>query len=274
MEPQLVAQYGNTVIDAKSNALLRGTGKYNPPPIFEQTTDRGNAYVNALNIYENTSPMMSGSDTAVIYEDKLEEWHKRSPESYKVGSTGMHPEAPGSWDRTPFGESEYQHWARASVNQTPSSLLNFFFHKNNIEYIQDRIISEVKRIKKIDVSKQSVDELLIIMRNHYQKALTGWLPHEGNPNDVYPRGETPCSLEGQLSRLNKSVLEETVKQVISGSDMYQQYYKDASSLPLPLTHPTLTTMKGSRVLSENVGFNNGHEFTESIQSYNERFNIL
>ena len=118
------------------------------------------------------------------------------------------------------------------------------------------------------------------MRNHYVKALSGSLPHENpnggppNLNEVYPRGETPCSLEVQISRLNKSVLEECVKQVISGSDMYMQYYKDASSIPVPLTRPSYTAMKGSRVLSESVGFNNGHIFTNSIQSYNEKDNIV
>ena len=169
-----------------------------------------------------------------------------------------------------------------SVQQDPSNLNTFFFSSENIDYLQNRIVSDIKKIKKVDISKQSVDELLIIMRNYYSKALCGWLPHapygttgKGNPNEVYSRGETPCTIEQQLSRLNKAVLEETIKQIFpSGADMYMQYYKDASSLPLPLTHPTYTSQKGSRVLSENVGFNNGHEYTKSVASYNERYNIL
>lgn len=280
MDPELVAQYGNIIVDANTNAQLRGMGNFNPPPNYEQTTDRGNAYVNALNLYESTDPKRSPPENMPIYEDQLKQWHDKSKSSYTVGSTGLHPESFNSWNRTQFGESEYQHWARNSVQQDPSALLEFFFDTQNVDYIQNRIVSEVKRIKNLDISKQSVDELLVIMRQYYQRALSGWLPHENpsggkqNLNEVYPRGETPCSLEGQISRLNKSVIEEAVKQVISGTDMYMQYYKDASSLPLPLTRPTYTTMKGSRVLSENIGFNNGHVFTNSIQSYNEKDNIL
>jgi hypothetical protein len=221
---------------------------------------------NQIAAYEATS-----SNTP-IYEDQLKDWHESK--TFTVGTTGLHPQQKKSWGRTPFGESEYETWARKSVQQDPSSLLNFFFSKENIEYIQDRIVSDIKRIKKVDISKQSVDELLIIMRNHYQKALSGWLPHQGSKTEVYPRGETPCSLETQLTRLNKSVLEECIKQTISGIDMYLTYYKDASSLPLPLTHPTYTSQKGSRTLSENVGFNSGHEFTKANNSFNERFNIF
>ncbi len=276
----LNAQYGNTIIDANTNAYLRGTGNYNPPPNYDQTVDRGNAYVNALNMYERTNPQTSEPQNMPIYEDQLKDWHNRSSKQYEVGTTGLHPENFKSWDRTIFGESEYQNWARKSVHQDPNSLLNFFFDKDNVEYLQNRIVSEIQRIKKVEISKQSVDELLIIMRNHYQRALSGWLPHENakgivsNLNEVYPRGETPCSLEGQISRLNKSVLEEAVKQILSSIDMYQQYYKDASSLPLPLTHPTYTTQKGSKVLSESIGFSDGHEFTRSVSAYNERNNIL
>jgi len=287
---ELNTAYGNTIISAKTNAFLRGSGQYNTPPNYEQTVDRGNAYVNALNVYENDNKnVKSDPETMPIYEEQLKQWHDKNKTSYQVGDTGFHPENFDSWKRSEFGESEYQTWARTSVHQAPSVLLEFFFSTENVDYLQSRIVSEVKNIKNVDISKQSVDELLIIMRNHYLKALSGWLPHENtmggttsspprsgtqNLNEVYPRGETPCSLEGQISRLNKSVLEETVKQVLGSVDMYQQYYKDASSLPLPLTHPTLTSMKGSRVLSENVGFNSGHEFTDSIQSYNERYNIL
>lgn len=273
---ELNAQYGNIIVDANANAFLRGSGAFNPPPNYEQTTDRGNNFMDALNVYEN-SGNTSKSDYATlpIYEDQLTNMQKEGNQHYQVGSTGIHPEKFGSWDRTEFGSDMYQEWGRGSIQQSPSNLNTFFFSKDNIDYLQNRIVSDIKRIKKVDISKQSVDELLIIMRNYYQKALSGWLPHAGgNPNEVYSRGETPCSIEEQLSRLNRSVLEETIKQTLSGIDMYMQYYKDASSLPLPLSLPTYTTQKGSRVLSENVGFNNGHEYTKSVDSYNQRYNIL
>ena len=176
--------------------------------------------------------------------------------------------------------NQYTDWAMKSVQQNPNVLLNFYFSTENVNYILKRISEEVKNIRGIQIAPQSKDELLIIMRNYYQRALSGWLPHEDqngkvtNKNEVYPRGETTCGLESRLSRLNKATIEECVKQVISGADMYMKYYEDASSLPLPLEHPTYTSQKGSRILSENVGFNSGHEFTNAINSYNERYNIL
>jgi hypothetical protein len=264
---ELNAQYGNIIIDAKVNAKLRGTGNYNPPPNYEQTVDRGNAYVEALNVYSRNNPNIPEPQT-------LNETQLNSKQIYEVGNTGFHPQQFESWDRTQFGESEYQNWARSSVQQDPNTLLNFFFANENVDYIQDRIVSEVRRIKKVEISKQSVDELLIIMRNHYQRALSGWLPHENSKTSVYPRGEAECSLTSQISRLNKSVLEECVKQIVGGVDMYKQYYKDASSLPIPLSHPTYVTQKGSMVLSESVGFSNGHAMTRSIDSYNQQYNIM
>ena len=149
---ELVAQYGNIIVDPNTAANLRGSGAYNPPPNYEQTTDRGKAYVNALNLYERTNPKTSEPQNMPIYEDQLKQWHNQSPQKYVVCSTSMHPQKFDSWNRTQFGESEYQHWARNSVQQDPNSLLNFFFATENIDYIQNRIIAEVKRIKKI-VSK-------------------------------------------------------------------------------------------------------------------------
>lgn len=264
-------QYGNILTLQSQSAKQRGSGQFNPPPLFQQSTDRGPSYAQALNFYENNYAMFNKppqNETDPINNQ------------YHVGSTGFHTESQG-WARDlsiPEDNSDqYTSWAMKSVHQTPNVLLNFFFSKENVKYLLDRIVQEVKRIKGVDISQQSQDELLIIMRNHYQRALSGWLPISENPQQqklAYPRGEKPCSLTSMLTRLNKSVLEECVKQVLSGVDMYKTYYKDASSLPIPLDRPTYMSAKGSRILSENVGFDSGHEFTRSVQSYNQRYNII
>ncbi len=267
---ELNTQYGNVIIDANTNALVRGQGNYNPPPIYEQTEDRGKAYVDALNHYQ-VSHKYPEPEKTPIYEQQLTQWGKNE---YSVGNA-MHPQAAGSWNRNPFGENEYQTFATKAVQQDPSVLIEFFYSTENVDYIQNRIISEVKRIQDVDINRQNTDELMILMTNAYQRALSGWLNHEGgNNNEVYPRGETPCSLENQIARLNKSVLEETVKQVLSGIKMYQTYYKDASSLPLPLSRELYVSQKGSRILSENVGFSSSRDFNIANTSYNERYNIL
>lgn len=268
------ADYGDSIVNSNFNAFQRGSGQYNPPPLFEQTTDRGKAYTQALNYYEDKEKFHS-------VNDENTQKYKIPPREYSVGVSGLYTQDE-SWDRpNPEGVgNQYTDWAMRSVQQNPSVLLNFYFSTENVQYILKRISQEIKNIRGIEISPQSQDELLIIMRNHYQRALSGWLPHEDslgkitNKNEVYPRGETTCGLESRLSRINKATIEECTKQVLSGVDMYMQYYKDASSMPMPLERPRYLSEKGSRVLSENVGFNSGHEFTNGINSYNQRYNIL
>lgn len=209
-----------------------------------------------------------------------------------VGSS-IHPEKLGSWNRPDFknsqGFSQYEVWALKSLNTTPSALLNFFFSEDNVNYLLDKMVSEVYRIRGIQIQKQSIDELLIIMRNKYMYALTGWLPMNAkelqnvykygtvqNPNGLaYNSNIEGCTnLEFQIKQLNKSVLEECIKQILSGIDAYQKYYADASSLPVPLSRSVYTSMKGADVLQPNIAFESGHEASRAIASYNQRFNII
>ena len=282
------AAYGNLMLGANDMAFQRGSGNFNPPPLWEQTTDRGPAYSQAANLYIDRAddrPKLPSLPTAPLadYAAYLDTLNKLP---YSVGNTGMHPEEPGSWNRPNVDgvSARYEEFAGRASHLDPNTLMSFFFSPENVDYLQQRIVQEIKRIRKVDISPQSEDELLVIMNNHYQKALSGWLPHadasgkitDKSKRSVYPRGPgQSCSLTERLERLNKSVLEETVKQVLSGVNMYMQYYKDASSLPLPLERPTYTSMKGSNVLSERVGLDdNPHEFNRSVTSFNERYNIL
>lgn len=310
------ADYGTFIVNSNDLAKQRGTGNFNPSPSFYQTVDRGPAFSQALNYYSNFQPdtehkvlaPRSGSvdrrstrndscsdnklnminanknanDISSTYNNLLDK-EKREP--YMVGTSYFHPQKVDSWEspRHTWGTDEYQEWAAAALRMEPNLLMNFFFSKENVEYILDTIINEVYRLRSIRVGKQSVDELLIIMKNKYEYALSGWLPHPGpkGPQGVYFRGEIPGpngqayydnGLKIQLQRLNESVLEECVKQVISGADMYNKFFNDASTLPMPLDLPVLTSMKGSSVLQENVGFTSGR--SKDITSYNERFNII
>ena len=83
-----------------------------------------------------------------------------------------------------------------------------------------------------------------------------------------------CSLTRRLDRMNKAVLQEALIEIFGGIDMYRTYYKDASTLPLPLELPTLTTMKGSRVLTEDIAFESGLARTKGNTTFNERYNLL
>jgi hypothetical protein len=287
-----LAQYGTQLVPASNLALLRGSGNFNPMPNQDSTTNRGHAYNQALNYYQNFSPQQPGPvqlqpsmtdmahEFSEVYPTDVQDIRK-----YRVGTTLFHPEPENSWTRPDSynsrGSDQYQVWAANSTNLVPNALMNFFFSTDNVNYLQSRIQQEIKKIRGIDIAPQSIDELLIIMRNKYIYAQSGWLNHPGE-NKPYSRGEVSRpglsyydkGLEVQIELLNKSVLEECVKSVLSGISMYEQYYKDSASLPMPMAPPVLTTQKGSKVLQENLAFEDGRDVSRAIASYNERFNIL
>lgn len=278
------SEYGTVLAKSSNVALARGTGNWNPPPRFIQTTNRGNASKDAFALYSAkdgsipsavnmTNISLADYATEDNYDDTL---RKRMVGTYQVGTTGLHSEPVHSWERPEFqgAQNQYVEWALKSTNLTPNTLLNYLFSTENVKYLQQRTINEVKRIRNVDIKEQSVDELLIIMRANYIYAMSGWLPQMNNEYGVHNRGETPCSLEVRLSRLNKSILEETVKQILAGLNQYGEYIKQIQSLPIPLTLPTYTSMAGSRELSESVGFNSGHKRSLAATSYNQRFNII
>lgn len=276
-EQNIRGQYGNLLIDSRERALKRGSGNWNPPPLYNQTTDRGNAGKNSLEIYQEEKQNLP-QDLKYDNREFSQKEYKivNNPQQYVVGVSGIYHQPEKPWTRENINNNgdEYTNYAIKSTHFEPNVLLNYFFSKININYIQNRIIEEAKRIQGVDISTQSEDELLQIMRFMYLEALNGWLPQNNEPDRAHRRGEAPCSLKEMLTRLNKSVIELCVQQVLSGIKMMQTYYQDASSLPLPLEHPRYVSMSGSRVLSENVGLYSSHQFTRDIQSYNERYNIL
>ena len=85
---ELNAVYGSKVIDANTNAQLRGSGNYNPPPTYEQTTDRGNAYVDALNMYENSSgKQCSEPQSMPIHQEQMKIWHNKKDQDSVITET-------------------------------------------------------------------------------------------------------------------------------------------------------------------------------------------
>lgn len=169
-------------------------------------------------------------------------------------------------------EDPYLQYGLKANHTVVTALNSLFFNKKNVQYLQKRIVDDVYSLTGIRIKPQNEDALLVIMNNKYQYSLYGWLPAISTPHLALPRGEKPCSLTDRLSRLNQSVLQDVIKQILSGINMYIQYYKDASSLPTPLSRPKAMTMKGSRVLQENVGLHSGN--SRGIASFNMRDNII
>ena len=143
---------------------------------------------------------------------------------------------------------------------------NFFFSKENIKYLHRRIIEEVKRIKGVDISEQSTEKVLLIMQNVYEYAMSGSLPNPSHPNSIGKRGGVNIPLKDRLSRLNQSVIQQCVREIISSIDQYLLYYKDASTLPVPLERPINKSSKGSRSLEYNIAFKNNNIFKGVINN--------
>ena len=162
----------------------------------------------------------------------------------------------------------YWQWARQSLGiYTPMPLLDMFFSDENVDYLQKRIINEVKTNRNVDINRQSDNSLLGIMQYYFLANLapqTQMLTKFG--------GVKGCGMKSILGDLNKAVLQEAVREVLSGIDMYLDYYKHASSLPVPLDQPTYASQKGANVLSPNVGFEKG--YNQQIHQFNQQYNII
>ncbi len=289
-----LGQYGTILMPSKEIAASRGSGNWNPPPFYYQSEDRGNSWMNAYPLYTDQHNKQFPKNPTMpepIDLNNLDLAHFNTPSDmgdvlrkrvYQVGSTGLHSEPTGSWNNPEFqgAQNQYTEYALKALMQggmMPTPLAIYFFSTDNINYLQDRTKQEIKKHTGQVINNQSVDELIIIMINKLLYAYSGWLPNEtsqGGPNAITDRGEKPCSLENRLFRLNKSVLEETVKQVLSGINQYKQFIKDQSSLPMPLSLPVYTSMSGSRELSESIGFNSGLDRSIAASSFSQRYNII
>jgi hypothetical protein len=273
------AQYGNILVPSKDLAIQRGSSNFSPPPLWTQSTDRGPAMMNAFSTSKQGLPLPidHSSSNSAFFNDHEQLGDDLRKRAYVVGSTGLHADII-PWTNGGDGggpQNRYVDWALKALvpgGITATPLLLYFFSTENVNYIQNRIRNEVQKHTGVQVNDQSVDEILIIMRNHMINAYSGGLPN--NSGRITDRGPKECSIEDRLTRLNKSVIEEAVRQIFSGINQYKQYFKDISSLPMPLSQPVYTSMSGSKQLTENLGFNSALEQNVAQQSFNQRWNIL
>ena len=170
-----------------------------------------------------------------------------------------------------FGEYKESYWEAATrlmqMKEEGGPLTYLFFSNKNVNYIQKRIIDEVKKVKGITIARQSDDDLLQLMVDIYIQNTR----QSGRTIDhLLIHGEH--TVTEFISDLNKAVLNEAVAEVLNGVDMWLEYNKQISSLPLPLTQPTYATDKGSRSLSYNTGFYDG--YSQDVTAYNMQMSIL
>lgn len=261
----LSAQYNNTSTSIGQLGQLRGSGQYNNSypltsnyPMAHYTPETS-TYVQATGQNSVMTPPVQINDQVNLSNQMPVGQRKNDQFNY-----------PATLNNTLRGDP-YQSFGLAANHTDPTALNMLFFNGTNVKYIQKRILDEVQNITGIRVKPQSENSILIIMNNAYGYSLYGWLP-TATPHLALPRGPKNCSLEMRLTKLNQAVIQECVKQVLSGMSMYADYYKHASSMPMPLELPVLVTQKGRNVLSENIGLTSGH--SDSIASYNMRNTIV
>ncbi len=99
----------------------------------------------------------------------------------------------------------------------PNALSRTYFSNDNIERLQMQIIDAVYKTCQKKISRQSYQELQIIMKSMYLQ---------------YGRN-LPYDIEGQVSTLNKYVVDECVRIIVPNVLQYNKYMDDITS-PVPI----------------------------------------
>jgi hypothetical protein len=115
-------------------------------------------------------------------------------------------------------------------NWEPNDLNQTFFSPPNVQIVQNLIRKMVYDETQQIIDPQSTDELLIVMRSMYLS---------------YGRNETE-KIRQQIEELNKRVADWAVPRIVSEISMYLTYRKDASTMPVPLSHPVNISSSGTK----------------------------
>lgn len=122
-----------------------------------------------------------------------------------------------------------------------TDLSRLFFSRTNIDFLQERIISEISKISKNEykIARQSEEALEIVMRAMY-------LQHSRN---------LPCNIKKQVKRLNKFVLEFCIPNILTNIKQYIGYIEDLNKPRGIMPNPIDTSSKNKQ-LENNIGFVN------------------
>jgi hypothetical protein len=112
---------------------------------------------------------------------------------------------------------------------TPTPLYKVFFTEQNIHFLQNKIIEDVKKTSSRTISAQNETDLLIIMRSLY-------LQHAKNTTDI----------RKELNDINQYVLDYCVQNINVNIKHYLFYLNSISKLPTPMEHPKYMSPNGLR----------------------------
>lgn len=118
----------------------------------------------------------------------------------------------------------------------PTDVSRIFFSEQNINALHTGIRYRiyVETNGRHVLGRQSDQELKIIMRSIYLQ---------------YSKNQ-PSNCVEQVRELNSKVLEWAVPEVLSNLKQFEVYRKDASTMPLPMDHPSFQATKGTKVLEQ------------------------
>lgn len=116
-----------------------------------------------------------------------------------------------------------------------NELTQNYFHSNNVNFIQNKIIQNIKNISdnQYNIGRQDDQQLHIIMRSYY-------LQYAKN---------IPNNIQSQIDELNKMVIDECVRIIIPNIQQYLGYRKDITN-PIPvLPRSQNVSNKGKKTFS-------------------------
>jgi hypothetical protein len=138
-----------------------------------------------------------------------------------------------------FGDYKLEPTVAAALrvlHETPAEFNTTFFSRKNVDFIQNKMISQTKKYTGVDIGRQNEDELIMMMCGVYVQDST----FNGNVKE-------------SLKKINTIVITEGLKQILPGVRSYVLYLRDAS-LPFngggenAFARPKDVSEKGSRVL--------------------------
>ena len=131
------------------------------------------------------------------------------------------------------GLNEFKNEAVKSILQK-NPLSDVFFSKQNIDYLQNKIIQTVYELTNGQhrIGRQSDIELEIVMRSIY---LQFSLNQSSN-------------LREQIRQLDEKVIAEVCPGIITAVKQYLQYKQDITNMPKPIELPKAETIKGEKSL--------------------------
>ena len=228
-----------------------------PSPSLKQIAQTNSNNVSKLDTYffnDPTYPVGASKFTSIDNYTKPNLQDPRRPEVYK---------------------NAYINFAADAIHVSPDIIMSVFFSDDNIEHLRSTIVTKVRDItaqsgvtgssEGVTIMKPNMDDFFNYMISVYQNYRVY------NGSICFVNSLNNSNIKTEISKLNSNILQDYISKMVSQINMYIYYYKDASQLPEQLAVPLATTMKGSKTLEYNVGFNSGNSI--GIASFNEVGNI-